>query len=46
LRVLFVSGYASDVIAKHGVLEERVNLLEKPFSRAGLLRRVRGVLDG
>ncbi len=46
LRVLFVSGYASDVIAKHGVLEERVNLLEKPFSRASLLRRVRGVLDG
>jgi CheY-like chemotaxis protein len=46
LRVLFVSGYASDVIAKRGVLEERVNLLEKPFSRASLLRRVRRALDG
>ena len=46
LRVLFVSGYARDVIAKRGVLEEQVDLLEKPFSRAGLLRRVRRVLDG
>ncbi len=46
LRVLFVSGYASDVIAKRGVLEEQVNLLEKPFSRASLLRRVRRALDG
>ena len=46
LRVLFISGYASDVIAKRGVLEERVDLLEKPFSRASLLRRVRRALDG
>jgi CheY-like chemotaxis protein len=46
LRVLFVSGYARDVIAKRGVLEERVDLLEKPFSRANLLRRVRRALDG
>ena len=46
LRVLFISGYARDVIAKRGVLEERVDLLEKPFSRADLLRRIRRVLDG
>ncbi len=46
LRVLFVSGYASDVVAKRGVLEERVNLLEKPFSRVSLLRWVRRALDG
>ena len=41
----FVSGYTSNVIAHHGVLDEGVEFLEKPFSRRSLLRRVRQVLD-
>jgi len=45
LKVLFVSGYTSDIIAHHGVLDEGVEFLEKPFSRQGLLRRVRDLLD-
>lgn len=45
IRTLFVSGYTADVIAHHGVLAEGVELLEKPFTRHGLLRRVRGLLD-
>src|SRR5208283_2539031 len=32
LKVLFMSGYTADVIALHGVLEEGVNFIEKPFS--------------
>lgn len=43
--VLYVSGYTSDVIAHHGVLDEGVEFLEKPFSSTELLLRVREVLD-
>ena len=34
-----------DVIVHQGVLEEGVNLIEKPFAADNLLRRVREVLD-
>jgi two-component system cell cycle sensor histidine kinase/response regulator CckA len=42
--VLFVSGYTDDEIARHGVLEEGVQLLEKPFTPQSLLQRVRAVM--
>jgi CheY-like chemotaxis protein len=45
LRALFISGYPSDVIAYHGVLDEGVEFLQKPFTRRHLLKRVRDVLD-
>lgn len=45
VKTLFVSGYASDVIAHHGVLAAGVDFLEKPFSRGRLLQCVREVLD-
>lgn len=45
VRTLFVSGYTANVIAHHGVLEEHVEFLEKPYSRRQLLQRVRDVLD-
>ena len=45
LRTLFISGYTSDIVGPHGVLGERVELLEKPFGRDVLLQRVRDVLD-
>ncbi len=41
---LFVSGYTANVIAHHGVLEEGVAFLEKPFNRDALLGGVRAVL--
>jgi two-component system, cell cycle sensor histidine kinase and response regulator CckA len=44
-KTLFMSGYTSNVIAHHGVLEANVEFLEKPFSRPSLLQRVREVLD-
>jgi two-component system cell cycle sensor histidine kinase/response regulator CckA len=43
-RTLFMSGYADDELARHGVLEPGVNLLEKPFSPDALVARVRQVL--
>jgi len=44
LPTLFISGYPSDVIAHHGVLDEGVEFLEKPFTRQDLLARIREVL--
>jgi PAS domain S-box-containing protein len=45
LKVLFVSGYPSDVIDHHGLLAEGTDFLAKPFSADVLVRRVRQVLD-
>ena len=36
LRVVFMSGYTDDALIRHGVLEDRCRLLEKPFSPDGL----------
>jgi len=45
LRALFMSGYSEDVVSRHGVLEEGLNFLQKPYSMNQLLRKVREVLD-
>jgi PAS domain S-box-containing protein len=43
---IFISGYTASVIAEHGVLDEGVEFLEKPFRLQKLLEKVRAVLDG
>jgi two-component system, cell cycle sensor histidine kinase and response regulator CckA len=45
LRRLYMSGYTSNVIAHHGVLEEGVNFINKPFSMKELADKIREVLD-
>ena len=45
LRVLFMSGYTDSAIAQHGVLEEGVSFLQKPFSKQSLAAKVREVLS-
>ena len=45
IKVLYVSGYASDVIVYHGVLSLDVPFLQKPFTEDALARKVREVLD-
>ena len=44
-KVLYMSGYPNDGIAHSGILAAGVVLLEKPFTREILSRRVRQVLD-
>jgi CheY-like chemotaxis protein len=45
LKVLYMSGYADDVIIHHGVLEEGVSLLQKPFTLEVLVATVHAVLE-
>jgi CheY-like chemotaxis protein len=45
LRILFMSGYTANVIAHHGVLEEGVYFMPKPFSKKNLAVKVREALD-
>jgi len=44
-RVLFVSGYTDDAVVRHGILEEKIQFLAKPFTAAALANKVRDVLD-
>jgi hypothetical protein len=46
LRVLYTSGYGEDVIARHGVLEPGVLLLQKPYALTKLAGLVRTALAG
>jgi len=45
IKCLFMSGYTADAIAQHGVLDEGVNFIPKPFSLPDLATKVREVLD-
>ncbi len=45
LRVLYMSGYTDEAIARHGILEPGLSLLEKPFLPDILIHKVREVLD-
>jgi two-component system, cell cycle sensor histidine kinase and response regulator CckA len=44
-KVLFLSGYTDDTVVRHGVLESQMAFLQKPFSPASLVLKVREVLD-
>ncbi len=44
LKVLFMSGYTGDIIARQGVLVEGINFIQKPFSKTALAAKVREVL--
>jgi len=46
LKVLFMSGYTANVIAHHGVLDNGVHFMQKPFSKEMLGSKVREALAG
>jgi signal transduction histidine kinase len=44
-RALFASGYSADGIHSNFVLDDGMQLIQKPYHGAALLRRVRDILD-
>lgn len=45
LKRLFMSGYPANVIARHGVLDEGMHFIQKPFTGEALAAKVRQILD-
>ena len=45
IAVLYISGYAGDTVLQHGISEEGVALLQKPFTPRALSEKARELLD-
>ncbi|WP_170181264.1 PAS domain S-box protein [Chlorobaculum thiosulfatiphilum] len=45
IKVIYMSGYTRDIISRHGVLDEGLTFLQKPFAVPVLLEKVREVLQ-
>ena len=45
MKVIYMSGYTSDAIVERGVLEKGLSFLQKPYTKNGLMRKVRELLD-
>jgi PAS domain S-box-containing protein len=45
IRVLFISGYATNAVVHNGLLDPSVTFLQKPFTLAALAHSVRTLLD-
>ena len=44
IKALFMSGYTANVIVQHGVLDEGVHFIQKPFSMNELAQKIRKAL--
>jgi two-component system cell cycle sensor histidine kinase/response regulator CckA len=45
VKVIFITGYAPDIMHKKGMNDEGVDFITKPFKKNELLRKIREVLD-
>jgi len=45
LKCLYMSGYTADIISRHGVLNEGVQFIQKPFNQKGLAEKIRTILN-
>jgi len=45
IKILFITGYARNAIVHHGVLDEGVELLSKPFTIGSLARKINQILQ-
>ncbi len=44
MKVLFTSGYADELIVRHGITRQSMNFIPKPYSESDLLWKVRTIL--
>jgi len=44
LRVIYMSGYTDDAIVNHGILNEGIDFLQKPFTMVNLAAKIRSAL--
>ena len=45
LKSLYISGYTANIIAHHGILDNDIHFLQKPFSTESLAAKLRDVLS-
>ena len=45
IKVLFMSGYTTNAIVHHGVLDAGINFIQKPVKILNLIQKVREVLE-
>ena len=45
MKLLYMSGYTDDAIVRHGLIDEQLQFIGKPFTTDALARKVRNVLD-
>ena len=45
IKILFMSGYTDEGIARHGILDKDAQLIQKPFSIQSLAEKIRELLD-
>ena len=45
IKIAYMSGYTADIIAHHGVIEEKVNFIQKPFTMRELAIKIRSAID-
>lgn len=46
IQICFMSGHTDDAILLHGVSENALNYMQKPFSPIELVNKIRSILDG
>jgi len=43
--VLYMSGYTEDAIVRHGLLSDRLEFIQKPFTAEALALKIQSVLE-
>ena len=44
-KILFISGYTNEVVSSKGILDESVPFLQKPFSPADIISKLKDILS-